>query len=135
VKGWLRRAVISTVRGGSRPLAAAWARWFPRSRVVKLSRFRGPNEPFPGHWRDFPPPWRDGIAEDPEAEGVIRERLDELPSLWRAVLTARDLNHRPGTEVAQQLGLTTEQEQHMLSLARAALRDTLADFAEHRDAR
>jgi RNA polymerase sigma-70 factor (ECF subfamily) len=132
VKAWLRRAVESTVRRGPRALAAAWARWFPRSSVVDSSRFQDPDEPFPGHWRKFPAPWPEGIAEDPQAQRAIRERLLELPSLWRAVLRASDLEHRPAPEVAQRLGLSPEQEQHVLSLARAALRDTLADIAERR---
>jgi RNA polymerase sigma-70 factor, ECF subfamily len=135
MKSWLRNAVTSTVRRGRRPLAAAWARWFPRSRVVNQSRFQGPNEPFPGHWREFPPPWPEGIATDREAQRAIRQRLRELPNLWRVVLTARDLEHRPAPEVAQQLGLSPEQEQHVLRMARAAMRDALADFAERRDAR
>jgi RNA polymerase sigma-70 factor, ECF subfamily len=105
-----------------------WSRWIPRASVVDQSRFQGPDGPFPGHWRADPAAWPEGVGADPEARGHLRDALDGLPDLWRAVVEARDVHHRSPEEVAEQLDLTVSQEQQVLTQARAALREELARF-------
>jgi DNA-directed RNA polymerase specialized sigma24 family protein len=58
----------------------------------------------------------------------LREALDELPAIWRAVVSQRDVAGRPGEDVAHELGITVEQQRSILTMARAALRGQLADL-------
>jgi RNA polymerase sigma-70 factor (ECF subfamily) len=127
VKAWLGRAALNTVRRGRRLMAVPWARWFPRPRAVADSRFQGPDEPFPGHWRTVPDPWPREVG--PEFHQQLRVELGALPEPWQLVLWERDVNHRSPVEVAHQLGITPEHEQRILTLARAALRERLAQLA------
>jgi RNA polymerase sigma-70 factor (ECF subfamily) len=99
------------------------------------SRFQGPDEPYPRHWRSGPTPWPAGSADDP----AVRERLDRavrsLPPLWRAVLLARDGDRRPAGQVAADLGISLAQQRRILNRARAAVRDEVAGRREPRGAR
>jgi DNA-directed RNA polymerase specialized sigma24 family protein len=132
VKSWLGRAALNTVRRGRQLTAAPWARWFPRSGAVADSRFQGPGEPFPGHWRSAPPPWPRELG--PEFYQQLRLEVGALPELWGRVLWERDVNHRAPAEVADQLGITKDQEQRILTQARAALRERLAGLVARRGA-
>jgi RNA polymerase sigma-70 factor, ECF subfamily len=132
VKAWLGRATLTTVRRGRQLMAVPWARWFPRSGAVADSRFQGPGEPFPGHWRSVPAPWPREVG--PEFYQQLRIEVGALPKLWRRVLWERDVNHRSPVEVADQLGITVDQEQRILTQARAALRGRLAELVAHRGA-
>jgi len=135
VKGWLTRATASAVaRGRSLPVVA-WSRWFPRSGVVAESHFQGPEEPYPGHWRAFPAPWPEDLSHDLSTQQHVQDGLARLPGLWLAVLKARDVDRRSAEDVAQQLGLTRSQEQHILAQARAALLDHLAELVARRSGR
>jgi DNA-directed RNA polymerase specialized sigma24 family protein len=132
VKAWLGRAALNTVRRGRQLTAVPWARWFPRSGAVADSRFQGPDEPFPGHWRSAPPPWPRELG--PEFYQQLRLEVGALPELWARVLWERDVNHRAPVEVADQLGITMDQEQRILTQARAALRERLAELVARRGA-
>lgn len=135
MQGWLTRAGAETVRRG-RPLAAVrWARWFPRAHAVADSRLQQEGEPHPGHWRDPPAAWPDQFTGRREARRALHTGLRSLPDLWRQVLWARDVDHRAPIDVAQQLGLSVDQEQRILTMARAALRDRLAELATLRELR
>jgi len=135
VKGWLAGAAAgTTARGEGRTRVARWSRWFPRTGPVDDSAFQGPDEPYPRHWRHFPDPWRSVSA----ADGVVRRRLlaalDELPTTWHAVVRQRDIAGRDAESVADDLGMSVEQQRKILNQARAALRDRLADLLARRDA-
>jgi RNA polymerase sigma-70 factor (ECF subfamily) len=111
-------------------MAVPWARWFPRPGAVADSRFQGPDQPFPGHWRSVPDPWPRDVG--PEFYQQLRIEVGALPELWRLVVWERDVNHRSPVEVAHQLGITMDQEQRILTQARAALRERLAQSVARR---
>jgi RNA polymerase sigma-70 factor, ECF subfamily len=134
MKAWLARAAAATVlRGEGHTRIARWTRWFRRARPVPDSAFQGPDEPYPGHWRHNPEPWPPTVAADPAAQQRLREALDELPVTWRTVVHQRDIAGRPSEDVAHELGITVEQQRRILTMARAALRDQLANFFSRRD--
>jgi RNA polymerase sigma-70 factor (ECF subfamily) len=135
VKGWLARAGAETVRRGRHLAAVRWARWFPRAHAVAESQLQQEGEPYPGHWRNPPAAWPGQFTAEPEASRALHTGLRCLPDLWRQVLWARDVDHRAPMDVAQQLGLTVDQEQRILAMARAALRDRLAELATRRELR
>ena len=126
MKDWLTRAAAGSVQRGRRAVTLGWARWFPPSSTVEPSQFQGPDEPYPDHWRRPPAPWSADVATPVS----IAAALETLPDLWRAVVWARDAEHRGAEQVAGELGLTLEQEQQILSQARAALREQLAQHSD-----
>jgi RNA polymerase sigma-70 factor, ECF subfamily len=134
MKAWLARAAATTVlRGEGRTRIARWARWFRRASPVPDSAFQGSDEPYPGHWRHWPEPWPPAVAADPAVRERLHEALDELPVMWRAVVHRRDVAGRPSEDVADELGITVEQQRRILTMARAALRDRLADLLSRGD--
>ena len=100
---------------------AWWSRWFPRATTVDVDRFQGDGEPYPDHWREFPPLWP-GQAVEPE---VLRAALAALPDPWRRVVILRDVEGRPPAEVLAVTGLTAEQQRDVLNRARELLREDL----------
>ena len=136
MKAWLARAAAGTVtRGRGRTRVARWIRWFPRTGPVDDRAFQGPDEPYPRHWRRFPDPWPPVSA----AEGAVRRHLyaalDQLPATWQAVVRQRDVAGRDPERVADDLGISVEQQRTILNQARAALREQLADLLTRRDRR
>jgi RNA polymerase sigma-70 factor (ECF subfamily) len=113
-------------------LAADWAPWFRAQPLVPDAAFQDATEPYPGHWRRFPEPWpaapvgRAGPqARTAEQQMALDAALTGLPPLWRRVVTAHDVRGRADQQVADELGLTLEQERDILARARAAVRDQL----------
>ena len=115
-KGWLSRALASMALHGEEPPS------------VDAARFQGPEDPFPGHWREFPAPWPRIDPADPAVRARLRAAVGELPPAWQAVVRQRDVRDRPPPEVSDDLGLTAAQQRAMLNRARAFLRERLALF-------
>jgi RNA polymerase sigma-70 factor (ECF subfamily) len=129
VKGWLGRAAANTVlRGDQGARITRWSRWFRRTGPVADSEFQGPADPYPRHWRQFPQPWSGLSTKDAEVREHLRQALDGLPPTWRAVVDRHDVAGRSDTDIAGELGITREQERSILTRARAALRDQLAEL-------
>jgi DNA-directed RNA polymerase specialized sigma24 family protein len=129
VKGWLSQGIANTVlRGEHGSRIARWSRWLRRTGPVADSNFQGPTDPYPRHWRHFPPPWRRTSTEDAETREHLRRALDGLPLTWRAVVDRHDIAGISDTDVAGELDITYEHERSILTRARAALRDQLAEL-------
>jgi len=127
MRTWFACAAANTALRGQAPRTrfARWtARWFDRTPSVPESRFQGPDEPYPRHWRRFPEPWT-GVAPDAPAAA-----LDELPATRRAVVVARDGLGQDPAAVSARLGPTAEQQRAVLNRARAMLRHRLAECVE-----
>jgi RNA polymerase sigma-70 factor (ECF subfamily) len=106
--------------------------WFRASPLVPDAAFQDTTEPDVGHWRHFPEAWPvtpagspGAAARTPEPRAPLDAALARLPELWRRVLTARDTAGHRDQQVADELGLTLDQERDILALARAAVRDRL----------
>ena len=128
MKGWLSRAVADTVmRGEQRQNRfARWAHWYPATPAVDPRRFQGPGEPYPRHWRAFPPPWPRVTADDPAVQQALAREVAELPPTWRAVIQEREGAGRPPGEVRARLGLSGTQQRAIRNRAWAVLRERLA---------
>lgn len=94
--------------------------------TVPDSRFQGPSEAYPDHWREFPPPWPPLDPADDETRAALDTALQELPDTWREVILARDALARDPADVGRQLDLTPEQERAILNRARTSVRERLA---------
>jgi RNA polymerase sigma-70 factor, ECF subfamily len=101
---------------------AWWSRWFPPATTVDADRFRGADEPYTDHWKEFPHSWPAGQAVEPE---ILRAALAALPDQWRRVVILRDVDGRAPAEVSAETGLTAEQQRDVLNRAREVLREKL----------
>jgi RNA polymerase sigma-70 factor (ECF subfamily) len=92
--------------------------------TVDPSRFRGPDEPFAGHWREFPVRWPEPedatLAAEVRAE--VAEAVAELPERQRVVLTLRDVQGYDAGEVSSILEITPGYQRVLLHRARAHVR-------------
>jgi RNA polymerase sigma-70 factor (ECF subfamily) len=98
--------------------------------IVDHARFRGPDDAYPGHWRDdaMPVEWSPEpavLAE--EFRGVLAEALAQLPERQRAVVELRDVHGLDSDEVCQLLGLTTANQRVLLHRGRSRLRTALEE--------
>jgi RNA polymerase sigma-70 factor, ECF subfamily len=111
-----------------------WRREIPPVPAVDDDRFQDEGEPYPRHWREFPPPWPPGAATEATGGGELASALDELPTTWREVVTGSDVRHRDPRGVAADLGLEPRQERAIRNRARAVLRERLARLIARRGA-
>jgi len=100
--------------------------------TVDPSRFRGPGEPYAGHWAAGrePRPWHlpeDHVLRD-EVRDVITAAIDELPSRLRAVITLRDVEGYSPAEVCSLLDVSPGNQRVLLHRARARLRGKLESY-------
>jgi RNA polymerase sigma-70 factor, ECF subfamily len=132
MKRWLPRVAVDAALRGKRGTPAWFARWFPGKPIIDDRAFQGPDEPYPGHWREFPAEWPPDAATDPAVQDRLRDALDELPATWRDVVLDRDGQDAAADPVSAAHDLTPAQERAILNRARAQLRERLANLFEGR---
>jgi RNA polymerase sigma-70 factor, ECF subfamily len=110
------------------------ARLIPTERLtgdgptVDPSRFRGADDPYPGHWRTTPKAWPtpEASALDAETRRTLEEALHRLPARQGTVIILRDIEGYGSDEVCRILDITPENQRVLLHRARAAIRAALA---------
>ena len=98
--------------------------------TVDPDLFRGPDDPYTGGWKSFPPAWRsaeDGVL-DAEVRDHLRLALEQLPDRQRIVLTLRDVLGCSSEEVCDLLDVSAANQRVLLHRARAAARAGLAAY-------
>ncbi len=134
LKTWVFRILLNKARrlGGKESRTVPWSSVTPEDSgpTVDPSRFQGPDEPYPGHWREGP-----GPGPAPEAAALAAElrhragaALAELPARQRVVLTLRDVEGYDGAEVCSILDITAANQRVLLHRARAHVRRRLEDY-------
>lgn len=96
--------------------------------TVDPDRFRGEDDPYPGHWRRdaAPSPWDPEPALlAAELRDVLGAALAELPERQRAVVELRDVHGLDPAEVCELLDLTPTNQRVLLHRGRARLRAAL----------
>jgi len=101
--------------------------------TVDPARFRGSDDPYPGHWRpdDVPSPFPDtpeGSLLSHELVDVARRELDKLPERQRIVVSLRDMLGFDSAEVCELLDISTANQRVLLHRGRAAVRRVLEDY-------
>jgi RNA polymerase sigma-70 factor, ECF subfamily len=104
--------------------------------TVDPSRFRGPGEPYAGHWREFPASWP-SLEQQLPAGGMrlqVADALSKLTDRERAVITLRDVEGRSPAEVCSILNISAREQRLLLHRARAFVRTRLEEYfnARHR---
>ena len=99
--------------------------------AVDPTRFRGPDDPYHGGWRSFPPSW--GAAPDerirsPESQARVRGALDALPPAQQQVVLLHDVHACSAAEVSALLGISEATQRMLMHHGRTSLRQVLASF-------
>jgi RNA polymerase sigma-70 factor (ECF subfamily) len=140
----LRTWVLQIVANIARTRAVREARSVPFSTfdldadqgepAVEPERFRGPDDPYPGHWRSYPTDWRtlpEQRLVSTETLELVKHAIEELPESQKIVITLRDVVGCSAVEVCDALGVTAENQRVLLHRARARVR---ARLERHLDA-
>ena len=110
----------------------------PDGPVVDPARFRGPGEPWAGHWRDEALPETfgpEGRLLGAELREMLLAALAMLPERQREVVVLRDLEGLSTPEVAEVLQLSEGNVRVLLHRGRMRLRQLLEDYLRERAAR
>jgi RNA polymerase sigma-70 factor (ECF subfamily) len=96
--------------------------------AVDTDRFRGPGEPYPGHWRGSPSNWGaspETVLQDRETMRAAMRAIAELPAAQQTVIRMRDVEGYSADEVCMALDLTQANQRVLLHRARARVRTAL----------
>jgi len=98
--------------------------------TVDPARFRGPGDPYPGHWKEFPPQWPtvETEVESRQMRDRIEEAIGRLPARQRIVITLRDVVSYSADEVCALLEISAANQRVLLHRARAAVRADLESY-------
>jgi RNA polymerase sigma-70 factor (ECF subfamily) len=89
-----------------------------------------------GMWRELPAVWSDDVEDRlaaPKIAARIRDMVERLPESLRQVVTLRDIEGLPSSEVCEMLGITEGNQRVLLHRARTRIRASLADDLEKQE--
>ncbi|TDO33869.1 RNA polymerase sigma-70 factor (ECF subfamily) [Kribbella sp. VKM Ac-2527] len=130
---WVYRILVNIARkrGAREQRTVPWTSLVPDGDpTVDPSRFRGPEDPDPDHWRAFPERWPTTESEvlAHEVRATVAAAIDGLPPRQRVVLTLRDIDGHSADDVCALLEITTANQRVLLHRARAAVRSHLERY-------
>lgn len=136
LRTWVFRilANIAQARGAKEQRTVPWSSLVfgdeDTGPTVDPSRFRGADDPYPGHWREPPAPWRspESSALDREVRSLLGEAIQALPPRQRIVVELRDVEGYTSAEVCTMLELSPANQRVLLHRGRAALRSRLESY-------
>jgi RNA polymerase sigma-70 factor (ECF subfamily) len=128
---WIMRILvnIAKTRGVREARSVPMASLAPDDEpAVEPERFRGPRDPYPGHWWAYPADWR-SLPEDAldrrETLQVVLAAIEELPQAQRTVITMRDVQGCEPEEVCELLEISDGNQRVLLHRARSRVRSAL----------
>jgi RNA polymerase sigma-70 factor (ECF subfamily) len=134
LRTWVYRILVNTAkrRGVREGRTIPWSSLTTEDEgpTVDPTRFRGPSDPFAGHWREFPAQWPSPEQETlaGEVRTQVAEALTELPDRQRVVITLRDVEGYGSDEVCSILDITAANQRVLLHRARAFVRSRLEEY-------
>jgi len=133
LRTWVYRILVNTAkrRGVKEGRSVPWSSVRPEDGpTIDPDRFRGPGEPYAGHWRELPAPWP--TPEDAtlaaEMRSVVAAAVADLPERQRVVLTLRDVQGYAAAEVCSILEISPTYQRVLLHRARASVRGRIEDY-------
>ena len=138
LRTWVYRILVNTAkrRGERESRSVPWSSWWTdqaesEGPTVDAARFQGPDDPYPGHWRELPHAWNpESEALTTELRTTVNDSVHRLPSRQRIVVTLRDIEGCTSEEVCSILGITAANQRVLLHRARAAVRRDLEAYFE-----
>ena len=127
VKTWLFRIAVNRARtrGAREPRTVPFGESVDGP-SVDPDRFLPADHPkWPGHWAEEPAQ----IVETAETVAHVREAIERLPAMQRAVITLRDVHGWDGAEVCDALELSEGNQRVLLHRARSRVRADLEAMA------
>jgi RNA polymerase sigma-70 factor (ECF subfamily) len=130
LKTWLIAIVVNKAktRGRRERRSVPFASMAREEPVVDPTRFRGPAEPYPGHWRGEPSNWGaspEAVLQDRETLRVAMRAIADLPPAQQTVIRMRDVEGYSADEVCTALELSPANQRVLLHRARARVRAAL----------
>jgi RNA polymerase sigma-70 factor (ECF subfamily) len=132
LRTWILRILVNTAktRGAREARTVPFASLAPEGDepAVEPERFRGADDPFPGHWRAYPGNWQrlpDEAVADRETLDVVLATIHQLPPPQRIVITMRDIQGCDSEEVCEALDVTEGNQRVLLHRARSKVRRAL----------
>jgi len=132
LRTWILRIVvnIAKTRGVREARSVPFASLAPEGdeRAVEPERFRGADDPFPGHWRAYPGNWQllpDEAFAASETLDVVLGAIHQLPPPQRIVITMRDIQGCDPEEVCAALEVSEGNQRVLLHRARSKVRGAL----------
>ena len=132
LKTWILRILVNTAktRGVRESRTVPYSSLAPEGEepAVDPERFRGPQDPFPGHWRAYPGDWH-RLPEQALVEGetlkVVIRAIEQLPPAQRMVIALRDIQGCESEEVCALLEVSEGNQRVLLHRARSKVRAAL----------
>ncbi len=132
LKTWILRILVNTAktRGAREARTVPFASLAPDRDEpgVGPDRFRGADDPFPGHWRAYPGNWQrlpDEALAARDTLGVVIATIEQLPPPQRLVITMRDIQGCSSEEVCEALDVSEGNQRVLLHRARSKVRSAL----------
>jgi len=101
--------------------------------AVAPERFLPAGDEWAGHWVSYPQNWRE-TPEDrflsAETRALVQQAIDALPPNQRIVITLRDVEGFPSTEVCNVLAISETYQRVLLHRARSKVRAHLEHYLE-----
>ncbi|HEU4947117.1 MAG TPA: sigma-70 family RNA polymerase sigma factor [Kribbella sp.] len=134
LKTWVYRILTNTAkrRGSREHRVVPWSSVDATDSgpTVDPARFRGSDDPYPGHWWEFPAAWptpEQGLL-GAELRARLEAALTALPDRQRVVITLRDVEGYGSEEVCELLGISAANQRVLLHRARAFVRGSLEEY-------
>ncbi|MFI7065744.1 RNA polymerase sigma factor [Kribbella sp. NPDC050124] len=130
---WIYRILVNIARkrGTREQRTVPWTSLDPGGGpTVDPSRFRGPDDLYPGGWRAFPAGWpsTEGEVLAHEVRATVAAAIDSLPIRQQVVLTLRDIDGHDAEDVCTLLDISMANQRVLLHRARAAVRGRLERY-------
>jgi RNA polymerase sigma-70 factor (ECF subfamily) len=132
LRTWILRILVNTAktRGAREARTVPFASLAPEGEepAVDPGRFRGPDDPFPGHWRAYPGHWQrrpEDVLGEQESLRVVLSAIGGLPPSQRLVITMRDIQGCSSEEVCEALDVSEGNQRVLLHRARSKVRRAL----------
>jgi len=132
LRTWILRILVNTAktRGAREARSIPFASLAPEGDepAVEPGRFRGADDPFPGHWLAYPGNWQrlpEEALADRETLDLVLATIHQLPPPQRIVITMRDIQGCDSEEVCEALDVSEGNQRVLLHRARSKVRGAL----------
>jgi RNA polymerase sigma-70 factor (ECF subfamily) len=129
LKSWLCGILVRRAR----TTATREARHDRAQPAAAPERFRGLEDPWPGHWAAAPRPWGESperLVLRAELRQILERAIRALPQRQRVVITLRDVEGMSAEDACNILGLSETNQRVLLHRARTRVRAAVEAYLD-----